>query len=140
MSHEPTGREIAEANVLKSIIFGDDLMVDTTDDDVADPVAQFFEAAPVRVALGKSDQRPSILLDMAVPADDVDSDDNSPFYKAPKILPGGLAQRSDEHFVKVLAKIRSVFAGHPEEMAEAIETATRIRDAARLEAMALAAK
>ena len=57
-------------------------------DEDPDPVAKFFEAAPVAVALGKSN-RASVVFDLAPPPEsDVDDDSTSPFYKSPVIIRG----------------------------------------------------
>jgi hypothetical protein len=110
---------------------------DLTDDEAIDPVAKIWQAAPVNAALGKSSGA-SVVLDLSVPEGDVDSDD-APLYKAPRIVLGvsnALLRTGDEKFVKVIATIRRVFAGHEEEMAEALEIVTRIRSDARNEAIA----
>ena len=112
---------------------------DLGDDDVPSIVDKLWQAAPVNAAL-KSANGASIVFDLALPPES-DVDDDAPFYKAPRIIQGvsnALKKTSDEKFVKAIATIRRVFAGHEEEMAQAIEIATRIRNEARAEAIASA--
>jgi len=129
-------------STLKQIIFGDDLDLDKSSD--VDELPNEFEKlkhdGAVRAALGKSSDV-SCILDLSPPPDnDVDCDD-AVLYQQPKIVRGvssALRKTSDDKFVKAIATIRRVFAGHDEEMAEAIEIASRIRNEARAEAIASA--
>jgi hypothetical protein len=115
---------------LKSAIFGDNMGLGEPDvDDDADPFEKLKRDGAVRAALGKSDQRPNLILDMSVPQSDVD-EDCLELYKTPTIIPA-LRKPSDQGFVKAIATIRRVFAGHDEEMNEAIEIVTRMRDEER---------
>ena len=114
---------------------------DLGDDDVPSVVDEIWRRGPINAAL-KSAGDASIVLDLPLPpADDVDSDD-APLYKAPKVIhgvSGALRKTSDAAFVRVLAKVRSVFDGHPEEYEAAVELVTRIREEARARAIAAAA-
>jgi len=130
-------------SVLKSVIWGDDMGLNEAADldEQADPMTGFILHNQVQAAV-KSAGDASIVLDLPLPpADDVDSDD-APLYKAPKVIhgvSGALRKTSDAAFVRVLAKVRSVFDGHPEEYEQAIECVTRIRNEARSRAIAAAA-
>jgi hypothetical protein len=109
---------------------------DLDDEDIPTVVEQIRHDGAIRAALGKSNS-PSLVLDLSIPQDDVDGDE--PLYKSPRIVFGvknALLRTGDEKFVKVIATIRRVFAGHEEEMDEAIEIATRVRNDARNEAIA----
>lgn len=121
-------------NVLKQIIFGDDLDKSTDLDEQADPMAGFILRNQVQSAV-KSTGGASIVLDLPVPgADDVD--DDGEMWKAPRVVrydPGALAKSSSTKFVEVLAMIRKVFASDDELMGDAVETVTRIRDEVRSE-------
>jgi hypothetical protein len=128
-------------SVLKSVIWGDDMgLNEVTDlDEQADPMTGFILHNQVQAAIGKSSDV-AIVLDMALPEGDVDSDEPV-YYKTPRIIhgvSGALRRTSDAAFVRVLAKVRSVFDGHPEEMDAAVELVTKIRQEARARAIAAA--
>jgi hypothetical protein len=110
---------------------------DDIPDDVPSIVDQIWQAGPVNAAI-KSAKGASIVFDLALPPES-DVDDDAPLYKSPKVILGvshALAKTGDDKFVKVIATIRRIFDGHDEEMNEAIEIVTRIRAAARNEAIA----
>lgn len=121
-------------STLKQIIWGDGGFepLDKSDPDTPDenPFPEIILKNQVAAALGKSDQRPSVVLDMSVPQSDVD-EDSFELYKTPRIVQGvsgALKKTSGKKFVELLALVRKVFDGHEEEMHEAIETVTRMRD------------
>jgi hypothetical protein len=75
-------------NVLKSIIWGDDMgLNEATDlDEQVDPMQSFILRNQVN-AVVKSASGASVVLDLPLPpSDDVDSEENSPFYKLPQIV------------------------------------------------------
>jgi hypothetical protein len=117
-------------STLRQIIFGDDVDKGDVDDDAPNPFEQLKHESAVRAALGKSDQRPAVILDLRVAEGDVD-DDNAPLYKSPMVLPGGLPKTTGAAFVKLLAEIRRVFGRDEEAMAGAVEIVTRVRDEER---------
>jgi len=73
-------------NVIKQIVFGDDLDLDESGDvdELPNPFERLKHEGAVRAALGKSNGA-SVVLDLSVPEGDVD-DDSSPCYKSPVIL------------------------------------------------------
>lgn len=117
-------------STLRQIVFGDPVEKGDVDDDAPNPFEQLRHEGAVRAALGKGDQHSTLILDMSVPQSDVD-EDSFELYKTPTIIRGELRKSSGAAFVKVLATIRRVFDGYPEEMDEAIEIVTRMRDEER---------
>jgi hypothetical protein len=118
-------------STLRQIVWGDNMDLDKSVDvdELPNPFEQLKHDGAVRAALRKSDQRPNLILDMSVPQSDVDEHDFE-LYKTPTIIPG-LRKPSGQGFVKAIATIRRVFAGHDDEMNEAIEIVTRMRDEER---------
>jgi hypothetical protein len=109
---------------------------DLSDDDVPSIVDQVWQAGPIQAAL-KSSKGALVVLDLSVPADDVDRDGE--FYKAPRSIQGvshALKNTSDAQFVKVLATLRRVFDAHGEEYEEAVAIVNKVRAEIRAETMA----
>jgi hypothetical protein len=119
---------------IRQIIWGDQEELDKVDlDEQPNPMEGFILGNQVQAAV-KSAGGASVVLDLSVPSGDVDSNDD-PLYKSPKIVRGvsnALAKIGDDKFVKCLATIRRVFAGHDDEMQEAIEIVTKIRAGVRV--------
>jgi hypothetical protein len=129
-------------STLMQIVFGDNMDLDSAEDLDAQPnlMDDFILRNQVQAAV-KSANGASAVFDLALPPESDVDDDDAPLYKAPRIVLGvsnALLRTGDHKFVKVLTTIRRVFDGHEEEMAEAIEIATRIRSEARAEAIASA--
>ena len=83
---EPNGRDKAQNLLLKSLIFGDELTVDTADvDEMPNPFEKRRHDAAVRSMLGKTSDS-SCVLDMSIAESGVDCDD-TPLYKSPQIIP-----------------------------------------------------
>jgi hypothetical protein len=77
-------------STLRQIIWGDNEELDKVDLDAQpNPMDAFVHRAQVNAALAKSSTGTSVVLDMSVPSDDVDSEVNSPMYKIPKIVKDG---------------------------------------------------
>jgi hypothetical protein len=109
---------------------------DGIEDHVPTIVDQIWQAGPIQAAL-KSSNGASVVLDLSVPADDVNSDGE--FYKAPRIIQSVstvLAKTSDANFIKVLATVRRLFDGHDEEYEQAVEIVNKIRAEVRAETIA----
>jgi hypothetical protein len=130
-------------SVLKSVIWGDDMgLNEVTDlDEQADPMTGFILRNQVQAAV-KSAGGATVVLDLPVPNldDDVD-DDTGGLWKSPRIVhgvSGALKKSSGTKFVELLATIRKHFDGHDDEMAEAVELVTKIRQEVRARAIAAA--
>jgi hypothetical protein len=131
-------------SVLKSVIWGDDMGLNEAADldEQADPMTGFILHNQVQAAV-KSAGDASIVLDLPVPDldDDVD-DDTGGLWKSPRIVhgvSGALKKSSGTKFAELLATIRKHFDGHDDEMAEAVELVTKIREEARARAISAAA-
>jgi hypothetical protein len=128
-------------STIRGIVWGDNMDLDKAEDVDAmpDPMQDFIHRNQVAAALGKSSGT-SVVLDMSVPSDDVDSDDNSEFWKAPRVVRyNPNAKTSDDKFIKLLGLLRNFFGkDHPEELAEGIEICERARSDARDEMIARA--
>jgi hypothetical protein len=122
---------------MTKIIFGDGMGLDDVgvDDESPDPLAEFTHRNQIQAALKSAGGEASCILDLSVPAGDVD-DDDAPLYRSPRIVHGAIRKSQGKAFIQVLAKIREIFAGHDDEMHAVIEIVTRMRDDARAEAMA----
>src|ERR1700678_3942548 len=124
-------------STIKQIVFGDDLeQLDKSDpdSDTNADIKQYFHDAEVK---NKTGGGASAVLDLPIP----NLDDDGDFYKAPRVVFGvsnALAKTGDAAFVRVLAKIRSVFDGHPEEYEQAVQLVTKVRAEARAQAIASA--
>jgi hypothetical protein len=123
-------------STLQSIIFGDNMNLDKAEDLDAqpDPMAEFALRCQVQAAL-KSASGASVVLDLPLPSADGVDGENEPFLKSPKIIhgvSGALRKSEGKAFIRLLAKIREVFAGDEELMHETIEIVSRVRDAERV--------
>jgi len=77
-------------STLRQIIWGENEELDKVDLDAQpNPMDAFVHRAQVNAALAKSSTGTSVVLDLSVPSDDVDSEENSPMYKTPKIVKDG---------------------------------------------------
>jgi len=84
------------------------------------PMQRFVEGLQSDAALGKGTGVADAAWDSELTA-------------SPRTFSKAFEQRSDARLEKVFAKVRTMFAGHPEEMQEAIEIVRGIREHLRAE-------
>jgi hypothetical protein len=140
MKRDALGGTMSELPIgtIRQIVWGDQEELDKVDLDAQPNLMDDFILRNQVQAAVKSANGASIVFDLAPPSES-DVDDDTPLYKSPRIIQGvssALAKTSDDKFVKCLATIRRVFAGHDEEMAEAIAVVTKIRAEVRTETIA----
>src|ERR1700733_8039811 len=110
------------------------------DEGPAHIVDEIWRRGPVNAAL-KSANGASVVLDLPTPSESDVDDDSLELYKAPRVVLGlssALKKSSGTKFVELLATIWKHFDGHDDEMAEAVELVTKIRQEVRARAIAAA--